>query len=330
MSAAHHVRGSLPFGRRAGLFLVLSVMLPAAQLNSAEKSSRLAEASTSNATPAARGHGQISSTGLSHTYVDLTDEELAKAIHELKHLQPAESQDGLAEILRRTGANVAEFFDNFSNTTCTEHITARLDMPAHVGANFYDTKNQYLALAAEGSLKTHLQEMRTNSKGEPVTLDSWGGVVTIGFVSMAAHFYPEYQRDSRYRLVGRENVHGIDDYVVVFAQRPKVARQTLHANFFDRTAVIYMQGVAWIDPENFQIIRMRTDILHPEDSIGLVSETTDIEYFEVKFENGSKSLWLPRTVKVDGQTFRFSFHNVHTYSNYRLFSVQSEPIPKGH
>jgi hypothetical protein len=225
---------------------------------------------------------------------------------------------------------VQDFFDNFSNTTSTEHISARLDSRAHIGVSFYDGKNQYLALASKGDMKTLLEEMRMDGNGNPANLNSWSGVVTSGFVSMAAHFYPDYQKDSNFRLVGRENVHGTDAYVVAFAQRPKVARQTLHAEFFGRSATIYMQGVAWIDPQSFQIFRLHTNILHPEDGIGLASETTEIEYSEVKFENGKKSLWLPRTVKVDGQMDRFAFHNMHTYSNYRLFSVQSRGIPVNH
>jgi len=41
------------------------------------------------------------------TFVDMTPAELAKAIPELKHLELAENQDLLPQILTRTGAKVA-------------------------------------------------------------------------------------------------------------------------------------------------------------------------------------------------------------------------------
>ena len=85
-----------------------------------------------------------------------------------------------------------------------------------------------------------------------------------------------------------------------------------------------VQGVARIDPVNFRILRLRTDIERPDSTVSLARETTEIEYFDMTFKQGGKSLWLPRRVNVSGQMARYTYQNLHNDSNYRLFVVQTE------
>ena len=264
------------------------------------------------------------SHGAPETYVDMTPAELAKQVSELKHLMPASSQEMLPEILRRVGATVADFFDNFSNTTCTEHVISAVDVPGETLALHYDATLNYVALVKRGGDNTRLEEYRTDSKGKVVHLEAQRTVVTIGFVSMTVHFHPRFQADSRFSFLGREKVAGQDAYLVAFAQRPGVARRTSLVVFKDRTASVLVQGVAWIDPLNFRILRLRTDIERPDSTVSLVRETTEIDYFQVTFKQGGKSLWLPRRVNVSGQMGRYTYQNLHSYSNYRLFVVQTE------
>ncbi len=153
--------------------------------------------------------------------------------------------------------------------------------------------------------------------------DPKGGVVTIGFVSLAVHFHPTYQRDSRFRYLGRELVKGQNTYVVAFGQRPGVARQAERVTFDDKTGFVLVQGVAWIDPVSFRILRLWTEIQQPELTVGLQRETTEVEYSEVTFKQGGKRLWLPRQVSVSGQLRRYVFSNQHRYSQYRLFIVET-------
>jgi len=263
----------------------------------------------------------LESKSVPETFVDLTPPELAKQVHELKHLTSATSQALLPMILKRVGANVADFFDNFSNTTCSEHISSTVDtVPARLPLQ-YDGKFNYVALAKPGAHKTRLEEFRTDSKsevGEPK-----GGVVTVGFVSLAVHFHPAYQPDSRFRYLGRELVKGKNTYVVAFGQRPGVARQAQRVTFNDKTGFVLMQGVAWIDPASFRILRLRTEIQQPELNVGLQKETTEVEYSQVTFKQDRKTLWLPRQVTVSGQLRQYVFSNQHRYSQYRLFFVDT-------
>jgi len=256
------------------------------------------------------------------TLLDMTPAELAKQVPQLKSLEPAESQDMLPHILERVGANVAAFFDDFSNTTCTERIDSAVISPREVAPLHYDTEFNYLALVEPGADKTRLKELRTDAKGDLVQPQS--EVVTVGFVAMTAHFHPDYQPDSQFRYLGREVVEGQNTYVIGFAQRPGVARKAGHVTIGDKAGSVLLQGVAWIDPENFNIRRLWTDIQQPELNVGLQREITEVGYSEVAFEQGSKRLWLPREVTVRGQLRQSIFNNQHRYSHYRLFTVRTE------
>ncbi len=267
------------------------------------------------------GYTGVESKSVPETFVDLTPPELAKQVHELKHLTSATSQALLPMILKRVGATVADFFDNFSNTTCSEHISSTVDtVPARLPLQ-YDGKFNYVALAKPGARKTRLEEFRTDSKSE--VGQPKGGVVTVGFVSLAVHFHPAYQPDSRFRYLGRELVKGKNTYVVAFGQRPGVARQAQRVTFNDKTGFVLMQGVARIDPESFRILRLRTEIQQPELNVGLQKETTEVEYSQVTFKQDRKTLWLPRQVTVSGQLRQYVFSNQHRYSQYRLFTVEA-------
>jgi hypothetical protein len=273
----------------------------------------------------ARGQGPASEDeSVSKTFVDMTPAELAKAVPELKRLEPAESQDLLPQILERVGANVAAFFDDFPNTTCTEHVTSMVDGPLGASLWHSDTRYNYLALAQPGATKGRLQEFRTDDEGAVVQPDAKEAVVTQGFVSMSGHFHPDYQADSRFGYLGRETMEKQDTYVVAFAQRPKVARQVSRAQYLRQTVIVFLQGVAWIDPASFRILRLRTDILQPEPTVGLLKETTQVVYSEVSFTQSDKTLWLPREVTVTGQLKQYLFHNKHSYTDYRLFNVHIE------
>jgi hypothetical protein len=266
------------------------------------------------------------------TFVDMSPAELAEAVPELKELKLADSQEPLPQILERGGSAVASFFNDFSDTVCTEYVTSVVHKQLHKKALHFDNRYNYMAVSEPGATKWTLREYRTDEGGELVDTGGKSGIVTFGFVALVINLHPDFQADSRFRYLGREEMEKESTYVIAFAQRPKVARQPASVRYVDRHGVVYLQGIAWIDPVNFRIVRLRTDIEQPELNVGLQKETTEVVYSEVNFEHTGKTLWLPAEVTVNGQLLDYSFHNEHRYSGYRVFNVQVEqkaahPVP---
>lgn len=152
-------------------------------------------------------------------------------------------------------------------------------------------------------------------------------MLTKGFASVSNFLLPAYQPESTFVHLGRQHMDGHETDVVAFAQRPEAAR--LLGNF--RTPggmgrLVLSQGVAWIDRDTRQIIRMRTDLLSPLPEVRLDKETTEIHYAEVHFKEVPQSFWLPRDVVVTVEWNGKMLRNQHRYSDFHLYNVQSKII----
>ncbi|HEV2175621.1 MAG TPA: hypothetical protein VGW33_00225 [Terriglobia bacterium] len=291
------------------------------------------------------------------SYVDRTPAELRVLIPDLKGLEPvaddAESHQALAGILGKVRENVRQFYEKFPNTTSREDITMeRLRPDGKVAAVRRETF-RYLAVSQASPGASVLQEYRTDMMGnlaEPTGLEQ-GLVVTKGFTSQALYFHPSARLDSFFRYVGKQKVAGEDTDVVAFAQRPGWTSLTLRVVAAGRSAPVLVQGLAWIDSTTYQIMRMRTDLLAPRPDLGLMGETIDTTFVEVRFpEKSGIVLWLPQNVTVTMQWkgkakvttivnspdpddrkggvvstewAHRTYRNIHHYSDYRLFGSES-------
>ena len=255
--------------------------------------------------------------------------ELTRALPELKGLQPPQTQEELAPILRKVGEGVETFFRHFVNTSSLEEIRQeRLHGNGKVGMSL-SQDFQYLVLAQPEKSGLGLEEYRTDAAGArtvPRGLEA-GFMLTAGFASASLHFHPAYQSESTFRYLGRQRMDGRETYVVAFAQRPETARLLGTFSVSTTSAVTLTQGVAWVDCHSYQIVRMRTELLKPVEKFALDRQTTEIHYDEIQFKEIPLPLWLPRkvavTVKWKGKTLR----NWHTYSDFKLFHVESHQRP---
>ena len=85
-----------------------------------------------------------------------------------------------------------------------------------------------------------------------------------------------------------------------------------------------VQGFVWLDPGSCQISRMKTSMQFPEKKTILKEQITDVLYENVEFENGGRQFWLPREVNVSWELPDWTYRNQHKYSDYHLFSVESD------
>ena len=256
---------------------------------------------------------------------DWTLADLMSALPVLESLEPAESQQKLPILLQKVGENVKNFFDTFPNTTARERITLQLldwkDQPFRQ----QEERFNYLDLSLPVKNDVGLKEYRTDAKGQPAAPTPLGkGFVSTGFASMVVYFHPAYLSDTEFRYLGRQLMDGHETEVVLFAQIPgkAPAKETLKTQ--TRSIQILVQGLAWIDPTSYQIIRMRTDLLRPQGDMDLKKQTTESRFTEVHFKESGRVLWLPVEVTVtvnwQGQLYR----NRHDYSDFRLFSVETQ------
>ena len=279
--------------------------------------------------------------------VDWSPSELVRALPELKGLTPAQSQEELGTILQKVGESVLAFFRDFPNTTSVEEIRQERFLPSKAIADSVapdtlehttplpESQEQtfhYLMLPGpENRPMSGLQEYRTDNKGNRVNVRGMAkapSILTSGFVSSAIYFHPAHQNGSAFRYLGRQHSDKRETYVVAFAQRPVTTRLVEWVANGEKTAAVLLQGVAWIDPTTYQIIRMRTDLLAPRPDVHLERQSTEIRFAEVHLKTLPSAFWLPDEVVVNVSIFGETYRNTHRYSHFRLFKVETQEIPE--
>jgi hypothetical protein len=279
-----------------------------------------------------------------HPYIEEPLKHLTKQIPQLKDLQPAHDQQELPTILQKAGGQVDDFFRHITDLTAHEEISlTRLRQekpytkPELSGEHVHDS---YLILRHGSTSRTEFIEYRTDGKGDnfdQVVVQN-GFLVTSGFALSCNYFSTGFQSESTFRYLGDERIGQHDAYVVAFAQQPGKATLTIRMRGRSETpAHVLVQGVAWIDKNDFQIVRMRTDLLAPRKDVGLNQETTEITFNKVQLADVATPLWLPSSVKVyveftthNGdvdQFFELSYHNEHRYTNYERYRVSAKVLP---
>jgi len=187
-------------------------------------------------------------------------------------------------------------------------------------------KFQYLLLTKPEKWGLGVEEFRGTLQGGlavPTGLKE-GFMLTEGFASASLLLHPAYQSGASFRYLGRQRLNGTDTYVLAIAQKPETARMMERFNMNNVSVLILFQGVAWIDASNYQILRLRTDLLKPQPAVRLLRQTTEIKYAEVPFKDISSKLWLPLQVTVTVDWNGKVLRNSHAYSDFRLFNVQTK------
>jgi len=293
------------------------------------------------------------------TLIDWTPEEI-RSRPEFHKLQPADSQRDLPTILQEAGERVQGFISNFRETTCTEQVEAQIwgFIP---GQNKHDTcvntDSSLDSITGEGALRSGsnrchslfsgkfhylllprlqkgtyvLDEYRTDAKGNAIDYKRQNDVfiLTYGFAASPLYFHPRNQAACRFRYFGRQILNGRETEVVGFAQIPVEDSRVVAFRIGDTPAEILEQGLAWIDATSHEILRMRTGLLAPRPDLGLLEQTTQIDFSSIRLAETLSTFRLPTQVIVDTVYSGRHFRNFHKYSDYQLFRVETHvsPVP---
>jgi hypothetical protein len=279
------------------------------------------------ATPAvALQLGDISSGQLYYAnarpYIEDPVEQLVDRIPELKALQPAQDQQALLMILGKTAVNVDQFFRDAVDLLANEEITREKLSAKGATKSRQSLRYNYLILLHRDESAFSLEEYRTDVDGNRVDLrPDKGYSITSGFALNCIHFASRRQSDSTFRYLGDEMIGARNTYVVAFAQRPGRAKFTGMVGGPWGSVVIMVQGIAWVDKNTFQLVRLRTDLLAPRGDIGLERQTTEENFTEVQLADIPSHLSLPSDVSVYAVFNGKIFRNEHHYTDYQRYRV---------
>ncbi len=258
-----------------------------------------------------------------HPYLDWPMAQLTESLPELNGLESAPNQQQLPFILENLGRTVDDFVHNIGDLIAREDVTQeKLNAKGKVEAK-ERVRDNYLILH-HGYEWGASAEYRMDDKGTrlgPIGLER-GYLVTSGYALSCISFSTVVQPQSRYRYLGDQKLGSRETYVLGFAQRPgKATFTTVMRGTGGTEADMLTQGILWVDKDSFQIIRMRSDLLAPNNEIRLDQLTTEVAFAEVQLQDVPNPLWLPRDVDVSMEIEKQKFRNLHHYTDYRRYRV---------
>ncbi len=281
-----------------------------------------------NAAPGSRLRSESDDKNL-HSYADEPLDKLVKQIPELKMLRPAHDQQLLPLILEKTGETVDSFFHNTVDLVAHEEITEEnlgLTLFGPVRAKRHVRYDYLILHRRDGNVLT-LREYRTDLNGNRVEqpgLDE-GFSVTSGFALISSHFASGSLSNSTFRYLGDEVLGRQDTHVVAFAEQPGRTKTRDTVTWPGGSIPVLVQGIAWVDKNSFQMIRIRTDLLAPDTDIALTQQTT-VTFGSTNIPGIETSLWLPREVLVLTKFASQSYRNRHRYTGYERFRVSAKIV----
>jgi hypothetical protein len=186
-------------------------------------------------------------------------------------------------------------------------------------------KHRYLVMGRKEGKALTLIEYRTDLHGReaPTEKLSKESIKTTGFAAMPLFFGPFEQPLSDFHLLGQQAIGRDRTEVVAFAEHIEPVAVMGRFNLGEASIPILLQGVAWIRTRDYQILKMRTDLLGPLPSAGLQQVTTVVIFARNQFQDSPAALWLPKEVEVKVRLGNYVFSNRHKYSDYQMFRAKS-------
>jgi hypothetical protein len=260
------------------------------------------------------------------TVVDLSGPQLRLLYpRQLGGVVSTKNQEELAPLLRQAGDKVDAMFHNFDDTSAKEQVVLRRMNSAGTTQAYIRSNFNYLILVHRDRSEIGFEEYRTDSEGKPARLEALNigsFIVTSGFAAQCLYLHPSHQPGSRFRYLGKER-GAPHAHVIAFAQIPEVGDFMAAIGTPSGPRPVLVQGLAWIDPDTFEVVRMLTDLLEPDLRDEVLKQTTETWFADVHFADSPQPIWLPQQVEFTAVYRGITYKNTHGYSGYKLFRVST-------
>ena len=223
----------------------------------------------------------------------------------------------------RASRQVTAFLDQMSDVKCSEHVTQlKLDKNGHTSYQ-ENSSFDYLVLLQGSGDELLLNESRLgdahneqrNKKNVPL-------LVTNGFSMLMLIFHPYYRNSFEFAAMPDEIIAGHRTAQVRFTHIPGTRTPAALA-VRGREFPLELTGTAWIEPETGQVAKLKIGLAKDMSDVGLKSLTAEIDYDTIQLPGWTQAYRFPTVATVEVETLRQRWRNVHRFSNYKRFLVDT-------
>jgi hypothetical protein len=227
-------------------------------------------------------------------------------------------------LLDRIGQRVEHFWTDLTSVNCTETIEQVKLNPKGKAIQKETASYDYVILMQLIGNDLNIEESRIQQgkKRAKGTKKNRSLLITDGFATLVLVFHPHFRESYRFSLVEEEPVDGKILYRIDFEHQAG-ARAPAVLQVGGRDYPIGWKGSAWVDSDSLSIVRIRAGLRDAMANVGLLRLEGDVHYAPVEYSTGDVH-WLPEVAVIEAQTKRQHWRNVHHFSDYKHFSVDTE------
>ncbi len=224
-------------------------------------------------------------------------------------------------LLASAGRAVEAFWNDLLAVNCHESIEqAKLAPNGKVVAKQAGTYD-YLIVAHLAPDDLSVRESRVQLAKVAEKKDGPPLMVTSGFATLLLVMHPYYQGDYEYSTPVEDTLDGRPVLRVDFRQL-KGGRSPSCLRLKGRDYPLPWMGKVWIDRETSVVRRIQVELASSMSDVGLSSLSADVRYAPVAFKDAGQR-WLPSVAEIDVATARQHWRNVHRFTDYKRFSVET-------
>jgi len=229
----------------------------------------------------------------------------------------------LDDLLSRTGNQVSAFLDQFSDVKCTELVRQeKLGKDDKVELKEESTYD-YLVILTNSGGELNLSESRLPLHAAKPDRKNTSMLLSNGFATLFLVFHPLYAESFKFALAGEESIQGHVMNKVSF-EHVHGTRSVAALALRGREYPLELSGMAWIDPETGAIAKIEAGIADTLQDVGLKSLHSEIEFAPILFAGATPVYWFPTQARVEVETPRQHWRNLHRFTEYKKFSVSTE------
>jgi hypothetical protein len=229
---------------------------------------------------------------------------------------------------------MVDFVVQLSNVKCSERVTQiKLDKNGHTDYT-QESRFDYLVLLQASNDEMMLNESRLAEQPPNPSRKETGReaeikqknvsmLITNGFSTLLLIFHPYYRNSFEFTLAGEELIDGKSMLRIQFAHIP--GRRTPAAlSVRGKEFPLDLKGTAWIDPATGQVARIDAELEKDMSDVGLKQLSIAVDYQPVQLRGWLEPYRFPSVATINVETLRQHWRNVHQFTKYQLFTVDTE------
>jgi len=229
----------------------------------------------------------------------------------------------LNDLLERTAGQTSVFLDQFSDVKCTEQVRqeklGKDDKVELKEESAYD----YLVILTNNGGELSLSESRIPIHEAKKDRKNTSMLISNGFATLFLVFHPLYSEAFKFTLAGQEVISGRTFEKISFQHIPGMKTPAALA-LRGREYPLELTGTAWIDPDTGSIVKIQASIADTLQDVGLKTLSSEIDFAPLTFADSKQPYWFPTQARVEVETPRQHWRNLHQFTAYKKFSVNTE------